>query len=139
MPSAGTWNPQWDATLPLAGAPGTLDRRIGVVVGRPFHHHGLNATYVDVERETPTVNTTTWGNCFPLDEVRDRTREAFTATISDLDRLLWHLAGHRDRLKAELDSLPGREFQEAIPAVTDEPPALAIAPAVVDAHLPETA
>jgi hypothetical protein len=52
----GAWKPQWDASESLEGT-GTLNRRVGVVVGRPFHHHGLNATYVDIERETPPVGS----------------------------------------------------------------------------------
>lgn len=137
----GTWNPQWDATEPLVDGPRNLNRRVGVTVGRPFHHHGLNATYVDIERETPTVNTTTWGNCYPVEEARNLAREYFESTISDLDRLIWHLAGHRDRLKAELDSLPEREFQLDVPVknASEVPPAMTVSPAVVDVRLPETA
>ncbi len=137
--SMGTWNPQWDTRQPLDGAPRGLSRQVGVVVGRPFLHHGANATYVDIERETPIVNTEAWGNCYPVEEQRGRAEEMLNQTIADLDRLIWHLAGHRDRLKVELGTMPDREFIEDIPEpVAAEAPA-GTPPVVVDVHLPESA
>lgn len=134
----GAWD-QWDATQLLQGAPANLGRRIGVTVGIPFHHRGADAIYVEVHRDTPRVNTTTWGNCYPVAEVGDRTREAFNSTIAELDELICHLMEHRDRLKAELETLPKRVFMEAIPvpAPIEEP--VEAVPAMVDVHLPESA
>src|SRR5688572_18983492 len=106
----GTWNPQWEATEPLDGAPKHLKRCVGVTVGRPFHHHGANATYVDINRETPVVNTNTYGNCYPITDLKTQAASAFEDTIAELDALIAHLAAHRERLAKELDSIPGRDF-----------------------------
>jgi hypothetical protein len=111
-----TWNPQWEATQPLDSAPKGLNRRVGVVVGRPFHHHGLNATYVDISRETPVVNTNTYGNSYPVTDVEQEARSAIEDTIVDLDRLISHLTEHRARLAADLVSLPNRTFITELPA-----------------------
>lgn len=111
-----SWNPQWEATEPLGGAPKGLNRRVGVTVGRPFHHHGLSATYVDVQRETPTVNTATWGNCYPVTDIEQHARSAFEDTIADLGQLISHLSEHRERLATELASLPNRKFVTELPA-----------------------
>lgn len=130
--------PQWDARQPLQGAPRGLNRQVGVLVGPPFHHHGLNATYVDISRETPIVSTDMWGTCYPAAETEKHARAAFEKTIAELDGLIAHLTAHRDRLIADLASLPDREFGQQ-PAPLDLPeamPAVPPAPKFVDVPLP---
>jgi hypothetical protein len=131
-----SWNPQWDAREPLGGAPSALGRQIGVLVGQPFRHVGLNATYVDISRETPRLNTDTWGSCYPVAETERHAREAFDQTIAELDALIAHLTAHRDRLSTDRAGLPSREFgQEPVSRdLSSREPAAP--PAVVDVPLP---
>ncbi|PWK81695.1 hypothetical protein C8D88_116106 [Lentzea atacamensis] len=137
----GAWDPQWDISQPLQGAPEHLNRSIGVVVSRPFHHHGRNAAYVDVYREIPRVNTDTYGLCYPVEESAQQVQRAIEDTIEDLDNLIKHLTDHRDRLAAELAALPQRVFEMDVPDRTPEVPVAPIAavPTIVDVNLPETA
>lgn len=130
---------QWDATQPLEGAPPALNRRVGVTIGQPFHHVGLNATYVDISRETPRLNTDTWGNCYPAVDTEQHAREAFDQAIAGLDALIAHLAAHRGRLAADRASLPSREFgqQPVSRDLLSAEPAAPCPPAVVDVPLPE--
>lgn len=132
-----SWNPQWDARQPLQSAPSGLGRQVGVLIGQPFHHVGLNATYVDISRETPRLNTDTWGNCYPAVETEQHAREAFEKTIADLDKVIGELTDHRTRLAAALTDLPGRDFATA-PPLRELPMSMATpSPAgVVDVHLP---
>lgn len=99
-----TQDPYWiyDTCKPLENADPALHRRIGVLASKPFHHLGLNAMYVDVHRETVTVNSKAYGNCYPAEEGGKRIRVATEATIADLDRVITELTAHRDRLTAEL-------------------------------------
>lgn len=79
-----------------------LDRQIGVLASRPFHHHGANASYVDISRETLHINTRTYGNCYPEDAAEVEIRRATQDTIDDLDQVIAELVEHRDRLKEAL-------------------------------------
>lgn len=90
------------------------DRSIGVLVSAPFHHHGLKATYVDVSRETVTVSSATYGNCYPSKDVRDQACSATEQTIADLDAVIAELAGHRDRLRAELSAIVERTWADSL-------------------------
>lgn len=135
----GTWNPQWDAREPLEGAPPALGRQVGVLIGQPFHHVDHNATYVDISRETPRLNTDTWGNCYPATETERHACAAFDRTIADLDALIGHLTAHRNRLAADRASLSSREFgQQPVSRDLAAPePVAPRPPAVVDVPLPD--
>ena len=121
-------HPQWDARQPLQDSPSWLDRRVGVAVGHPYHHHGLGAVYVDIDRDTVTVNTASSGGRYPVAETARQVRVAFEETIRDLDKVIAHLTAHRDRLVAELTSVAGRDFEESVSSRS--------APTVVDVALP---
>lgn len=79
-----------------------LGRQIGVLADNPFHHQGLNADYVDISRETPFVNTRSYGTCYPIKSTDAEVRRATEVTIADLDRIIAELAEHRERLAREL-------------------------------------
>jgi hypothetical protein len=80
----------------------TSSGMIGVLASQPFHHHGLNAPYVDISRETVTVNTASYGRCYPVEQADAQLRSATEDTIADLDKVIAELTAHRDRLAAEL-------------------------------------
>lgn len=80
-----------------------LDRQIGVLASRPFRHHGLNASYVDISRETLHINTATFGNYYPAETTEAEIRRATQNTIDDLERVIVELTEHRDRLKARVE------------------------------------
>jgi hypothetical protein len=134
-------NPQWDARQPLAGTPEGLGRKIGVLVGQPFHHHGLNATYVDISRETPRLNTDTYGNCYPIEETAEQARVAFEETIGELDALIAHLVAHRERMAADVARLPDHDFSSRLPEQASRQAGAVVqgrsTPAVVDVPLPD--
>lgn len=75
-----------------------LHRKIGVLASTPFHHHGLNAPYVDVQRDTVSIWSSTYGNCYPAETADEEIRRATTHTIADLDNVITELTAHRDRL-----------------------------------------
>lgn len=79
-----------------------LHKRIGVLASPPFHHHGANATYVDVSRETLRVSTGSYGSCYPVEDAAGEVERATRDTIADLDKVIADLTGHRDRLRREL-------------------------------------
>ncbi len=81
-----------------------LNRQIGVLASRPFHHHGLNASYVDISRETLHINTSTYGKCYPEGAADAEIRRATQDTIDELDRVIDELTEHRDRLAVELSA-----------------------------------
>jgi hypothetical protein len=89
-----------------------LDRQIGVLASRPFHHHGLNASYVDISRETLHINTCTYGNCYPEETAAAEIRRATQDTIDDLDRVIVELVEHRDRLKETIAEFGGEGQQD---------------------------
>lgn len=138
-PTVTSWS-QWDASKPLEGAPPRLNRRVGVVIGKPFHHHGIGATYVDITRETPTMNTISYGRGYPVAETGQHARSAFGKTVAELTVLIDHLTMHRDRLVADLASLDDREWT-LVPADAEErhvdlPASAPSSPDVVDVELP---
>lgn len=82
-----------------------LGRKIGVHAGTPFHHHGMDATYVDIIRETISVNTETYGNSHPVGTLTEAVAQATQATIDDLDGVIRELTIHKGRLCRELIEL----------------------------------
>lgn len=90
-----------------------LNRQVGVSASQPFHHFGLGAEYVDVNRETVVVSTATFGTCYPVETAAHQVRTFTESTISDLDGLIVELTAHRDRLTAELQALEPRPTNPA--------------------------
>jgi hypothetical protein len=84
----------------------SLHRQLGVLASAPFHHHGLNAEYVDVSGETVTVNTVAFGTCYPSGEVDAKVREFTGQIVADLNKVITELTAHRDRLAATLAVSP---------------------------------
>lgn len=89
----------YDSRAPLANTPSPhLNPQIGVLASRTFFHQGLKAPYVDVQRDTITVGTATYGNYYPAEGVDEAIESATAATIADLNRVIDELIAHRNRL-----------------------------------------
>jgi hypothetical protein len=98
----GYWTYDSRAPLERAAPPLARSRYIGVLASKPFHHHGMNAPYVDIQLETVSLRTETYGNCYPAETFHEEIRRATTRTIADLDAAIAELTAHRDRLSATL-------------------------------------
>jgi hypothetical protein len=105
---------QLDARAPLTVADPALHRHVGVTVGQPFHHHGMNAVYVDVDRETVRVNTDAYGTCYPVGSTGTAAEEALSRTVAELDAVIAELAGHRARLATQLEVLDAMEWRTTL-------------------------
>lgn len=86
------------------------ERTLGVLVSTPFHHHGLNATYVDLCYDTITISTATYGNSYPAGEVQHRAKAMTQSVIDDLNATIAELTAHRDRLTGELQTIDDRPW-----------------------------
>jgi hypothetical protein len=92
----------YDSRAPLECSAHPLRRKIGVLASAPFHHYGLNASYVDVQLETVSIGSGTYGNCYPAETAEQEIRRATERTIADLDKAITELTAHRDRLTETL-------------------------------------
>jgi len=84
-----------------------LCRSLGVVVFGPFPYHGLpdKPAYGDVNYETISINTNTYGSSRPVAELDDYIVLTTTKIITDLDRVIDELQQHRIRLTNELENI----------------------------------
>lgn len=79
----------------------SLNRQIGITVSPPWVHSGLREVVVDIETESPILNTETRGQIYLSTEWTEKTIENYTSLISNLDDLIDELTEHRDRLEDE--------------------------------------
>jgi len=107
MSKKPSYKGQLDAMKPLESCEyKTLNREIGVAVSEPFFHAGMAMDCVEIIRETPTVNTQTFGNNgVPVKYWQPKACEFMEQTIADIDKIVRELIGHRNRLVSELYSL----------------------------------
>ncbi len=102
--SRGGWH--YDSREPLLCCEfKDLDRRIGVLVGSEFKHMGKKLKrgespplMREVEYETISVNTATFGWPELSGDVPRVIRELTLKVVRDLEAVIAELTGHRDRL-----------------------------------------
>lgn len=103
---------QYDTRQPLECCEfKSLNRCIGVTISRRFKHTGTGKQMVDIERETPSINTHTYGRICNAEDARSEAAASTWKTIADLDKIIDELEAHRERLQAELQKLAPSETE----------------------------
>ena len=93
----------YDSRAPLECAEHPhLHRTIGVRASVPYYHRGMNASYVDIQRDTISIWGSAAGGSYPSETAEEEIRSATTRTIADLDTVITELTAHRDRPAAAL-------------------------------------
>ena len=76
----------------------SLQRCIGVEIGKEFTHHGLQKQMVECTYETVTVNTATYGGPKFVEEVADERIAMSKKIVRDITRVITELQSHRSRI-----------------------------------------
>jgi hypothetical protein len=76
-----------------------LHRKIGLWIGQPFKHYGKGGKlFVEICRETISVNSITFGKSVSLEEKNNQASKMITAIITDIDIVIKELEEHKHRL-----------------------------------------
>lgn len=83
----------------------SLNRQIGLLIEEPIFHVGKGEPTVDVEWETITVNTNSFGCVIDSMNWHNKAIKATNSIIEDLDTVIQELQLHKYRMLEELEGL----------------------------------
>ncbi len=83
----------------------TLERKLGLIVGKPYHNEGAGAIVCELQTEVISVNTTSSG-CWPkLGEINAQAVKSHDQMIARIDTVIEELNQHKARLQSDKDAL----------------------------------
>ncbi len=85
------------------------NRQIGILAIHQYFHQIEKVDYLDISYEKININTSTFGNRYPITQAQVKIIQFTKIIIEDLNDVIEELREHRDRMVVELIELDKEE------------------------------